>query len=551
MGNAIVNNRNVALSIVLDNAQGFFCAGVPISGRAMMQVSDVVVAQMLSIQVVGQESTVVSYTTSSSNSDGSSSTTTHTAYGKFVFLNLTQTVSFADRQNQLFPGQYEFPFSFVVPLGYPISMAAGAADRCEFSYRVEVTLQNSAGGHLFTSSNVAQQVLPFSLLPSSTFAMTNAVPAYVPPTTIPSRSFCCVGRGCMTVGMFTPSAFLYGGDSVPVSYILRNNSHVDIVAIEFTVRESIRWEAEGHVASASTNLFHLRLPKENIQFDVTSLKKQQQQPSFSNKSRVRSGEYIEDSATLTELKATLDSMKYTIQSTIFNNPRMTFTGKLIKVQHELIMKVITPFGTNNPTLTVPLIIQPRPMLTVVPSLTAAQLAQTGQLPCNPNVSAAIAHDWHPSVVTQVGDLTSASVACSTGLADAVVVRVLSSPLLVDPSFSVFAPSLRGSFAPLNDLKDWLCSSSSAGDSLTPIDFKLLYEIVEAVLDQLAMTDVLVEKRKDISCMHMASALMSCSSLVSVQLAQKMVVKCHDKENFSVIEQQMSPFDWLSVKGCFN
>jgi hypothetical protein len=549
MGNAGVN-RNVSLSVALDNFQGVVISGVAVTGKVMMQVSSVVVAQMLFIQVVGEELTEVSIP-ESTDSSGNSASAKKNEFDKFVFMNLTQTVSFADRQNKLVPGQYEFPFSFVVPPGYPVSMAANHFDlKCSFSYRLEIILQN--GGVGVNSGLVAQQILPFSLL-SSPFPNANIVPASVPPSTVPVYT-CCVGRGSMTVGMLTPSAFLYGGDAITVSYILRNSSHAEVTAVEFSLEETVRWNMKGYEVLVTTKLFHRCLSKDSIHFDTSSLKKQPQQSGSSNKDKVRSSEYIEDAATMSELKATLDSMKYTMQSAILANGRMTFTGKLIRVQHELIMKVVTPFGTNNPILSVPLIIQPRSprfsgsFVTLVSSSLAnsapLQLPQELQQPCDPDLSKP------GSSTIQMDDLSSGSVISVSAHADALVVPV---PTLLPPvdSFSAFVHSLQGSFAPVDDFKSWLSTNSSDADSLTAIDFKLLYEIVKNVLDQIALTDVLVDKRKCVSCQHIAGALMSCSSLVSVQLVQKMAVKCHDKMSFAVVQQQLTPFDWLSVKSCFN
>ena len=128
MGN-ITSIGEVPASIIVSLHQNVVYPGNVISGNVYLDVvkQSGVDCSALLFRVQGGEFTTARYTTTTSTGSGKNRRTHvhhHTVHGKSIFLEINYCLKDITLQKNLPFGQYEFPFSFVVPFGCPGSLYA-------------------------------------------------------------------------------------------------------------------------------------------------------------------------------------------------------------------------------------------------------------------------------------------------------------------------------------------------------------------------------------------------------------------------------------------
>jgi hypothetical protein len=577
------------LSIVLDYCEdGIIFQGNEMKGKCFLDViqekSDI---EMLEIEIIGEEIAVHTY---SSERDGEGSGTTVCCENHQFFNLCCRRIPFID--GSLSCGSYAFPFVFSLPKKLPTSMIAASPtsrkDYCSVSYHVAGKIKNSK-----TKKWEICHTVPFTVRSSSSILHSYSavmdclqLPLYISPQIMKVKSFSCLEKGTMLLGLYSPSSVLSlpderegegkGPGTSPsvdfeVSYLLRNNSSVLVKGLCFAIIEHVIWKPEETPIKKSITLFSKKVLEKDIIYYESS--------SFSSEEEAGR-----------KMKVHLDTMKAVIQGSLSSSnspsssPHETFYGRLITIHHELVITVETSsFSVNNPTISTPIILVDRlgmlarrtddgmsgtnvgfptlslPTLSLIDvsdnsdvflslspvssrstqsgltdnELVLAESDERGPTPkaSHTNSNSIINNSFLP-FAHLIHDQPPYS--CHYALEDSVVAVAKSSShsscthccVTSINNFSKLLSQLKKSYFPLLDIQSWfLASSSFSIESLSPIDFQQLFLFVKHPLDQLSLLKLLMEYRSNsISVQHIHRCLDVCSKVIRVELVKEMIGK---------------------------
>jgi hypothetical protein len=577
------------VSIALDHCEdGIVFHGTEMKGKTFLEVikekNDI---EMLEIEIVGEE---VAFHTYSSEKDGEGSGST-ACRENYQFFNLCcQRIPFID--GFFSPGSYEFPFEFSLPENLPASMKAvspsNQKDYCSISYRIEAKIKNSK-----TKKWEICESFPFSVpSSSSTFHSHSALmevsqfPLYIPPQFMKVKSFSCLEKGTMLLGLYSPTAVLSlpieGGDEskgpgisasvdFEVSYLLQNSSTIEVKGFEVAIVEHLLWKPEETPFKTSIPVFSKKLQEKDIlYYESTSL----------------SSVDGEDRKMRKHLEAMKAVIKGSLSSSVSNSssPHETFHGRLITIQHELVMTVVTSsFGTNNPTISTPIILTHSaaagdrlnavcPTISVPTSSSLIDININGSLffesapvssrsthsACTDSESldgdgeregekeeqsknsndssndfipmAEPIHQHHPNSRDHSTPKEAVVAVAKSSSRSSSIHCCLTSV----NNFSNLRSQLKKSYFPLLYIQSWLLASSPLCiESLSPLDFQQLFLFVIHPLDQLSLSKLLMKYRSNnISVHHIERCLEVCSKVIRLELVKSMMSKVnhHDGGN---------------------
>ena len=506
--------------------------GTTVTGKVYLAViKEKVDAESLIFHLKGGEYTKIRYTTGSGKNRS-----THVRYAQSIFLDLAIPLTVVN-EGFFSKGQYEFPFSFVLPLGVLPTMAArlggdhGGA--CRVTYDVEAKLHRKG---MFTWDIQCQQELIVLGTP------VEHVPKYVsylPPEEYPLTFMCCFDRGHVRAGLSTESSVLGAGDSFDINYVLQNNSTSRIKAIELEVFEAVKWSVRGYTRTNCTQLFYKRLNENEMQFDVTPL---------TTAPSTKPGTFeITNTEVLAQLKEILDSRRYHYPAQIPTTTRASMEGQLISVKHYISLRIATPFGTSDPVISFNITVH-RYGISAVPLLEREdEDGKTGPT--------ALPADWHPVVASPVVLPSPPFVEAKVMEGDENYPQVQvqeyrpapSAPPSYDGFFNLMM-ILKHTYDQKGEFIKW-CQQNDL-DRLTPEEFGQLFEVIRNLLDQVAVADMLVEIRTSITCAHIAASVKNCQPPVKVDIARKFSTKCSDKANVNALKDFLTPFEFMCIESYF-
>jgi hypothetical protein len=355
-----------SLSIVIDNCNGDLTRGVILSGKVLLIIhSDFVDIQTLSIQITGEEN--IQYRALLFNSMATSYRTENA-----LFLNLPQI---AVSEQRYVRGSYSFPFTFQLPKGVPIPVSFHRksmvnpfiTSRLKWSsvYKLEAFLR-------FSNFQTISCLYDFKN-PTSSVLLGNKLPICITPKSIKLR-----GGGQITLGLYLPNSILTENENFTISYFIQNVSRTQIKNVHFTVKEYITFKAR-----------FLNWSTEVVSFIPTNV-------GFGEEISIKTSQhslkkvYVESDMYLTsnDIKYDLETMKYSFDGKMPNRSdalkeipvMMSFPGQFVQIRYELIMTVITSFGTNNPSISVPVTLQPAVAVAVPSSLPPSAVPDFLQTP---------------------------------------------------------------------------------------------------------------------------------------------------------------------------
>jgi hypothetical protein len=453
-------------------------------------------------------------------------------------------------------GQYEFPFQIVVPEGVTPSMHTDARyccteGDCAVRYRVEArvfgsTLQHQLAIDVTGHANILK----------------NPTVTYVPPVEKTVTNAIGASNGAIRFAMSTPSAIFLAGATVPLSFVIQNAAAVDIKAICFTFHEYVTWRSFLFSCSDHTILFTSKLesfsmPTQLVQYLSTPA------PLVASTPRGKKGE-VTDVNILGAMKNVLDEQKFVYHAAISADACPTMKGELITVRHELVVKIITPFGTSNPEFTFPITIYRNdngeasraaamhqaaannaPQYALNP-LTANTTTTTPPTTGTAAKPVGLPADWAPVIATEAVFATPVYMDPMVGGPDPNLIRegsiiLPSAPLIEDYSSAVATvdstqviqslfQSLRQAYSATQVMTTWCNAHPDAVQAITSEHLRSFYPLLPQPLDQVQCTEIFIQSREKISGEHILSAIQSCAPVVKTSIILLLATKCIENHN---------------------
>jgi len=286
--------------------------GTTVSGTVYLSCTKQISATVLQLAVVGREVTAVRYT-HTSGSGKNKKRTNRTAHGQHcLFLLRWDLAKFPDGEVQV--GQYEFPFAFQLPaanLPSTFCQSQGRS-RCAVQYFLEARL--SKPGWLTWDAVAYAPFAVVGLVPLVKSVEPTFIECHVPVTVC-----CCIGKGSMDLKVAINKDAAVTGEPLEVLYEARNNTSVDVQAVNVKLVEYVYWTAGAHAKASA-------IPLEQIM------------PS----QKLNEGEKV--------IALEEDAVTMVVPKTF----RADYRGNLVSCSHWLEVTLATKFGITNPTVRVPL-----------------------------------------------------------------------------------------------------------------------------------------------------------------------------------------------------
>lgn len=304
-------------------------SGARVTGRVYLHVKQPIDASSLQLVVFGEEYSHVRYETGSGDNKQ-----THHAYARRNLLYIVvDLASFPG--GKAAPGNYEFPFSAVLPAGLPTTMfARGDGGDCKVHYGMKARLHRPG---FFSWDIKAQRSIAVSGMPMPP----EPTPVFSPPTTTQVNFCCCFNRGQMTMGAYSSDTTLHRGEAFSLAVALKNESSAEVQQLSVELVEHVRWTARGRSNDARRVVAHATFAPSQIEgtdkLDAEGLKAAAENPG-------RAGHVM------TEVYNKLVSATQSANLVTSADMRDTYTGSTVFCSHTLFVTCSTPLCITNPVV---------------------------------------------------------------------------------------------------------------------------------------------------------------------------------------------------------
>jgi hypothetical protein len=484
MGNSAVI-ASAYIGIEIEN-NGNVSAGSKLKGKVLLDVQKATSADYLMFRFYGQEKTKVTYSVTIQDGEGKSHTERRTAH-EVVNIFSSEVILHSYTGGNVPQGRFEFPFEVAIPAGLPGYQGynANSQDYFGVEYHCEAKLHRP-GMLAWDVKNSCQILLndePYEAFPT---------PLFLEPTTSNVYLMCCIPRGTMTIGAKVNSTNVCANEKLRVDYAIHNESTSRVKALEIVLKRTVAFSAMGHKSYETHNEFHRRIEAAQLvgadpiakigegSVDYNSLLKQ-----------IKEGEFGMDIP-------------------IGNDIRTTYNGRLGSVKYELSVSIKTPFGTQNVTIQIPVILHRR----------GGNFAN--QVPVMEEVHAKPA-DWK-------------------AVEEPIAVLVLDAPKNVSPEeFDTVAGLTRmvnesNQWQEYNVLKDWLAHSPNNANLLTSDTMFALFQCIKGDYSYYTFCQALGEamnkpdSTNKCTCKHIAEAARAAPVAMKQPVCTSFSPYCSDKAN---------------------
>ena len=241
-----MGNRPITIGIETDRSS--YTAGQQVRGTVYMSITKSnQAAQTLQLQLVGEESAVIHYTTTHTNDDSRHGTHTwhedHYERSNHIIFNAEYPLA-AFSNSQVAVGQYEYPFSIVLPNKLATSMRIYSGEsHCEIKYKLRATLiQPGAQNIFFKYPHGTKQIQISASKPKPI----GEIPLEMPPEVVPVTTCCCSNKGTMELEAHLNKSILSPNDTIGVRYRCQNHSTEQVTHVKVQIEEVIEWRINGH-----------------------------------------------------------------------------------------------------------------------------------------------------------------------------------------------------------------------------------------------------------------------------------------------------------------
>mmetsp|Transcript_3634 Transcript_3634/g.5644 ORF Transcript_3634/g.5644 Transcript_3634/m.5644 type:complete len:515 (-) Transcript_3634:372-1916(-) len=506
-----------AATVVVTLDQESVTAGSYLTGKVYLSVHKPVVdCSSLVLNIQGYEKTKVTYTTSTGTGKNRK-THRKTARSQSNFLNTFFPL--AEMSSGSLPqGDYEYPFKFLVPSGLPSSMSAErGSGSCNIGYSVDARLHRD--GWMAWSVQHSRHFVVVTTPPS------HQCPVYMNPSVVPVNTCFCFGRGHIVSGGAVSSNMICAGESAKVNYAVINKSATEILAVDIILSEHIVWRARGHSSLCYTVLFSSSMPTEDLKDVGTPVTKP---VSFANEDVLR------------QVRDTLLAGRHSVNISVPSNVLSSYSGDLITIRHDIVIRMRTPCGTNNPELCQPIhIFSPIPVVEVDEEDVPAKV-----------LPSTMPENWSP-VSNSLVELPVAQYAPPSEVDPEDVYRPLyPSVIPQEDGMSGLVATLRESFDQTGKIKAWF--SQNSADNISPGDFYSLFVAVRNMFDQISTAEILADSLSKVTCEQLAEAARGADDICRRDVVEKIAkaVPIVDRENSAVVQNQLTHFQFTFVEKYF-
>ena len=316
--------NSAAILVEIENG-GSIRGGENLEGKVLLDVGKETSADSLIFRFYGVEETRIK-----ENSDENARRYKEPAYTHFTEFVMHRFVG-----GSLAPGCYLFPFEVALPRGLAGSQYFGTGTSiCSISYHCEVKLLQPGKllFHVQNSCDVLMNDEPHASFPT---------PMFLGPTSC-KVSFMSVNTcGMITFGGKVNTTSVSWNEKFRLDCGICNQSTAHVKALEIIVKRYTSCKAEGLYDSTSYTVFKRRIDVSRL-VGAQPLKTKQ------------------DGAVDYRCVAVLEQIKGAelgVDISISNDNRPSFSGRLINVRYKLSLTVKTTFGTNNGSISIPIIMR--------------------------------------------------------------------------------------------------------------------------------------------------------------------------------------------------
>lgn len=322
----------------------YFC-GEKVQGKVFLSVNDQdgIVAQTLNIHFSGKELGLVHYTEERRDNDDGG-TLNEDRYEQNEMVILDCDVPLNTPVGSLFqPGQYEFPFQFIVPQSLPSSMFCKyGQSKCEVRYEMRAYLSKndrSSTINPFNSNTVSSKPLVLKIFGGNSPVSPYNGPIHFPGYNHAVRNCCCCYRGSMDLRASIDGAEFAPNQQRKLSFELKNSSRVAVENVTVELIERVHWRPRFHEEAQEFILVRHAIDGRS------------HNNWMSMEQRIENTvqEYMSLSPTS---RGAMDS-SYDVPLHIPNGSRDSYDGRMIQVEHFVRVKVVTRgCCVSNPETTV-------------------------------------------------------------------------------------------------------------------------------------------------------------------------------------------------------
>jgi len=521
MGNSVASK--VSVSIKLEEVEGLewnvVQAGSTVRGTVYVSVKDEIPVEGFVLKVKGKEESEVRYFESETyyDSEGNPQTRQVERWAKSDKKIFKTEVPLTANSgwmagSTLTEGRYEYPFEFELPESVPASMKCKSEDgECEVEYKMSVEMLTSSG-----DEKKAKQKHEFKVV-SSPRRNLEKVPALKEPKSEKVNFCCCINKGMMMVGLNVVDTQVEKGQEISFQTGCVNESTVEIVDILAKVKEKVKWSADHYEAEKGSTLI-----EESVLHrcgDFASLAK-----SDGDGDRHAHFQQI-----LQEITGEKDIVTFPIPS----RARDTYSGKLIKVKHELEIVVMTGSCITNPDFDVDLrVVMPHIALTEQ-EIVVPPMVTENAVPPDDWADAIQAPVATPTAPPVYGDYTSPGFTME-----------------YSPSVDSLLQELGSSIDDLKIIQDHTGDSSwkDVFDSLSPVDFGGIVARVDLDHNQPTIAALVADTMENFTSDYCIEAMRNCTEWNRTNMVSKLLPYISDlSENKDAILANMTEWEQISTE----
>ena len=445
-------------------------------------------------------------------------------------------------------GNFELPFKFQIPNQLPSSFKyQGNGGYCSILYKVKIDMGKFA--------NMEKEILVRVIAqpPSS-----QPVPNLVEPFSTNIKFCCCIPKGKIIVAAKADDTRVGQGEEMKVDLGIKNNSTANLEdGVEAYIKQNVSWH---------DNTLRNEKVKEYLAAEVFDLDQDNTRARSKNEMQeIKNAATMAGNAhgsrgldlsddTFRELLAAVKDGSNKVILQIPDTAINTYNGKLITVEHHLVIKAWTPFGSTNPTVSVPLqIVSPESV-----GNPSHSHQEPIDLPPTPSPPPMNPEGWNAGNVTSVAP--SAPSSSGGNVVDSeqeIASEGFDLPPIGGGSTTYDYPSLlkeiQSSFSIRTKLQDLLKDNEwkAVIVELMPNQFLEILDKVSLEFDISDVIEILAGVVKNFNCAYAAIILRKVPDWLRILTVQKMIPFCVDlKTNKSVLVNELSDWERISTERDF-
>jgi len=521
-----------SIDIVLDNS--LVQAGSWIKGYVLVNVFEGGVnAVALELTFRGHEYSEVEYSeTEGSGDDRRSVQRTENSQRSIVDLRIpVNDMSFINKAgNRVDAGQYQIPFSVELPSFLPGSMnQSQSTNCCKIDYALKAILKGSGVLWNYHSERIVEMTAqPVDLTIPTEF---NA-----PPVNERVNFCCCFNKGSITMGAKVEKTTLSPGSDLAISMSVRNYSSSKPKKVHARLRQEIKWGSGGRTFSINETIVSADFPG-----ILSSILDYHELPRTVHSAQI----YNEMQDMFREIEGGVHQGRLVVPINAVNS----YSGHLITVKHRLELEVQTGCCITDPSIYVPINLQPAPLSAMSgtapysPPFVSAEIVQAPIVIAGTEETLPVIHVPNSKVYAVDGG--SAVEPYSDDVYDVPSAEVPTIPLLYR--------EMKGTVSHLDLVERRLKSPdwTSVWQQMNPTEYGKMVGLVQIGFDQPRVAELIAKEVLNFRCEYASAALRASMDFSRSKMVETLVPYCTDiKENHDIIQRDLTDWEALVTERTF-